>query len=106
LSARSAGHTDHDVDLLTFDAGSITVKDMAVSVSDSFDAATCTDHATEKGVFTITSGTGAYASAKGSGHFTITIDVQATVDPSVPGGCNFDTVTGAVVVDVNGKVKL
>ena len=78
LSGRSAGRTDHAVDLLTFAAGSITVKDMAVTGPENFDAATCTLHENDKGVFHITSGTGAYASAKGNGHFTITINIQAT----------------------------
>ena len=106
VSGRSAGRTDHAVDLLTFAAGSITVKDMAVTGPENLDAATCTLHESDKGVFHITSGTGAYTSAKGNGHFTITINIQATVDPSSPGGCNFDDVTGTVVVNADAKVKL
>src|SRR3954464_133977 len=49
-SGRSAGRTDHNTELLTFADGTVTVKDSGVGTG-SFDASTCTQQFTEKGVW-------------------------------------------------------
>jgi hypothetical protein len=91
---------------LTLPDGTIHVKDRGVE-SGSFDPATCTLHVHATGTWTITGGTGAYADAKGHGHFTAIGTLQATPDPNAPGGCSFEEPpTGTVIIDATGKVSL
>jgi len=97
--------TDHATDLLSLPDGTVSIKDQGVN-SGSFDQATCTLHVHETGIWTIVGGTGAYADAKGHGHFTLTGTVQATPDPNAPGGCAFGPPTGTLVVDATGTVSV
>ena len=106
VSSKQHGRTTHDVDLLTFDAGTITVKDKSVVVSQSLDPSTCTSTEHDKGVFKITKGTGAYEGAKGHGHFTVDVTATGTPDANSPNGCDFSNPTGSAVVEATGRVRL
>ena len=59
-------------DRLSFKAGTLLVKHVPTSSSDSFDNVTCTDQFTEHGIYHVVSGTGAYAHATGYGTYTTT----------------------------------
>ena len=54
----------------------------------------------------ITKGTGAYAKAKGRGHFTSTATVVGTHDTTATHGCNFKNPTGTTVYDATGNVTV
>jgi hypothetical protein len=107
LSQRSAGksHTSHGTFRIDFATGSYSGKFTSIDKSESFDAATCTDTITGKGVDIINKklGTGAYAGLKGHGHFTYVVTVigVATAD-----GCDMSAPTVTNQVEADGVVKL
>jgi hypothetical protein len=107
LSIRQAGksHTSHGTFRVDFTAGSYSGKFTAIDKSESFDAATCTDTITGKGVDVINkkAGTGDYAGLKGHGHFTyiVTVTGVATTD-----GCDMSAPTVSNQIEVDGVVKL
>ena len=67
------------------------------------DKTSCVRTLTEKGVWKIAKGTGAYATAKGHGHYKATGTIQGTHTDS---GCDFTTPTGTIAVTATGKVRL
>ncbi len=83
----------------------MTITALAVRVSRQLDASTCTVTEKDKGVWVITKGTGAFAKAKGAGHFVANATVTGTPDASKPHGCDLANATGKVVVDAKGRVK-
>jgi len=69
LKGKLAGRTHHAVEKLTFGTDTVTIKAVAVRVSRTVDSSTCAVTEKDKGVWKIVSGTGAFAKAKGHGHF-------------------------------------
>ena len=67
LRSRQAGRTHHFVEQLTFGPDTVTIKAVTVRVARRLDASTCTVTERDKGGWTITKGTGAFATAKGAG---------------------------------------
>ncbi len=100
-TSRAAGKSVHATDVFTFDTGTVTVKDKGVR-SLKLDKSTCTRQLSEKGVWKITSGTGAFAHAKGKGHYKATGTIQGV---SGTNGCDFSAPTGTITVTATGKVK-
>jgi hypothetical protein len=100
-TTRVAGKTDHGKDLLTFDGGTVTVKDSGVR-SSKVDKTACTRSFTEKGVWKIVRGTGAFAHAKGQGHYKATGTLQGVAGSN---GCDFSAPTGTITITATGRVK-
>jgi len=105
LKSKTAGRTHHFVEKLTFGSDTITVKAVSVRRSRTIDSSTCAVTETDKGVWKIASGTGAFAKAKGHGHLVATANVTGTPDASKPHGCDFSKLTGTITVDAKGRVK-
>lgn len=100
--SRMHGRADLAKDVLTFAGGTVTVKDAGVRRT-RLDKATCIRSLTEKGVWKIVRGTGAYEHAKGHGHFKATGTIQGTKTAT---GCDFKAPTGTIVVTAKGKVSI
>lgn len=100
-TSRAAGKTVHGKDVLTFDGGTVTVKDSGVRRT-KLDKTSCTKTLTEKGVWKIVKGTGDFAHTKGHGHYKATGTIQGAV---VTGGCNFSAPTGSITIVAKGRVK-
>jgi hypothetical protein len=66
-----------------FSDGTMIMTHRAVYTNDSFDPVTCVDRFIERGTYTLSSGTGAYAGVAGRGAFTGTIQAVGC-DPSGP----------------------
>lgn len=101
-SNRMSGPVSHDLDDLVLTKGTIHVKDVGHDTGTAT-AATCTVRVSEKGVYTITGGTGAYAGIKGHGRFTAVGDIRfAGTAPAC-----FDNApsSGTIVVTAVGVVK-
>jgi glucose/arabinose dehydrogenase len=105
LKSKQAGRTRHFVERLTFGSDTVTLKAVAVRVSRSLDASTCTVAEKDKGAWIITKGTGTLAKAKGAGHFVANATVTGTPDASKPNGCDLSHLTGSIVVTAKGRVK-
>ncbi len=105
LRSRQAGRTHHFVEQLTFGPDTVTIKAVTVRVARRLDASTCTVTERDKGGWTITKGTGAFATAKGAGHLVADATVTGTPDASKPHGCDLSHPTGTVVVQAKGHVK-
>lgn len=58
-------------DLLSFPAGTLTLRHSRTSGTESVDKKTCTDQFTEQGTYQVLSGTGAYAHASGHGTYQL-----------------------------------
>jgi hypothetical protein len=100
-TARVAGKTDHARDVLTFDEGTVTVKDVGVR-SVKLDKTTCTRSLKEKGVWKIVKGTGSFVHTKGHGHYKAVGTIQGTAGTN---GCDFSAPTGSITVTATGRVK-
>jgi hypothetical protein len=99
----------HARDVLTFDAGTVTVRDIGrrtTKLDTSTSTSTCTRTFTERGVWQIRKGTGTFAHAKGQGHYKATGTINGVQGTN---GCDFTAPTGTITVTatghVNGKVK-
>jgi hypothetical protein len=101
-TARVLRRVDIAKDVLTFDGGTVTVKDVGVRRT-KVDATTCIKTFTEKGLWTIARGTGAYAHAKGHGHYKATGTIQGVHNDAT---CIFKSPTGTIVVTADGKVRI
>jgi hypothetical protein len=101
-TSRVHRHVDLAKDVLTFDGGTVVVKDVGVRRA-KLDKTTCTRSFTEKGVWKIARGTDAYANAKGHGHFKATGTIQGAHTET---GCDFTAPTGTIVVTAKGKVSV
>ena len=100
-TSRIAGKSTHGRDVITFDGGTVTVKDAGVR-SAKVDKTTCVKQVKEKGVWKIVRGTGDFAHTKGHGHYKATGSIQGAV---VTGGCDFSAPTGTITVVATGRVK-
>ena len=98
---RVAGKSTHGRDVITFDSGTVTVKDAGVR-SSKLDKTTCVKQVSEKGVWKVVSGTGDFAHTKGHGHYKATGSIQGAV---VTDGCDFSAPTGTITVVATGRVK-
>jgi hypothetical protein len=105
LKGKLAGRTHHAVVKLTFGTDTVTIKAVAVRVSRTIDSSTCAVTEKDKGVWKITSGTGAFAKAKGHGHLVANANVTGTPDATKKNGCDFSKLTGTITVDAKGRVK-
>ena len=105
LKSKTTGRVHHFLEKLTFGSDTVTVKAVTVRRSRTIDSATCAVTETDKGVWKITTGTGAFAQAKGYGHLVATANVTGTPDASKPHGCDFSKLTGTITVDAKGRVK-
>jgi hypothetical protein len=105
LRSKTSGRVHHFLEKLTFGSDTVTIKAVTVRRSRTIDSTTCAVTETDKGVWKITSGTGAFAKAKGHGHLVATANVTGTPDTSKPHGCDFSKLTGTITVDAKGRVK-
>ena len=95
-------HIDIAKDVLTFAGGTVTVRD-GVFAGPSSTRPAASGLSPKRAVWKIAKGTGAYATAKGHGHYKATGTIQGTHTDS---GCDFTTPTGTIVVTATGKVRL
>jgi hypothetical protein len=105
-SERDTGNAFHETETFVFAGGTLAVKANDVNTSVSFDPASCTGVFTFKGNFSITSGTGDFAGAKGHGHFTGRSTIIFGPDPGSPEGCDFNQMSGSIHGEALAKVKL
>jgi len=105
LKGKLAGRTHHFVEQLTFGSDTVTIKAVAVRVHRTVDSSTCAVTEKDRGVWKITSGTGAFANAKGEGRLVANASVTGTPDSTKPHGCDFSHLTGTVTVDAKGRVR-
>jgi hypothetical protein len=96
----------HDLDDLVFGSDVLHIKINGRNIPGPIDHPACTGHFGVAGTYVVTGGEGAFADAKGHGHFSGEGTLQGTPDPTGPGGCNFDQATGALVIDAPGVIKL
>jgi hypothetical protein len=101
VAGKGAQRSVHAKDVLTFDTGTVTVKDSGVRRTTT-DTTTCATTLNEKGIWKIVSGTGDFAHSKGHGHYKATGTIQGAV---VTGGCDFSAPTGTITVTATGRVK-
>ena len=103
-SRRSSGFMSHDIDVLVFDNGTVSVKDGGREV-DTPDPQACTVTVSEAGNYVLTGGTGAYEGVQGHGLFTASGVIQFA---GTPGNCDFNhaPTSGTVTVTAPGVVKL
>jgi hypothetical protein len=92
---------DRARDVFTFDAGTVTVRDIGRRTS-KLDASMCTRTFTERGGWKIARGTGSFAHAKGHGHYKATGTIHGVTSAS---GCDFSAPTGTIIVTATGKVN-
>jgi hypothetical protein len=104
LKGKIAGRTHHFVVQLTFGQDTVTIKAQTHRVSRTL-GANCAVTEQDKGVWQITKGTGAFATAKGVGRLVANANVTGTADASKPNGCDYSHLTGTITVDAKGRVK-
>ena len=86
-------------DRFTLKAGTLLIKHTPTSSTDSFDKVTCTDQFTERGIYKIVSGSGAYAHVSGFGTYQTT-GVIIGCSPNKP------PTALSVIVHAAGPLKL
>jgi hypothetical protein len=100
-TTRLKNRVDKARDVFTFANGTVTAKDVGRRTS-KLDKTSCTRTFTERGVWTIARGTGAFAHAKGHGRYKATGTVNGVHGTS---GCDFHAPTGMITVTATGKVN-
>ena len=100
-TSRVKRRVDRAKDVLTFSTGTVTLRDVGVRRT-KLDATTCTRTLTERGVWVITHGTGAFKHARGHGKYKATGTIQGVQGTS---GCDFSAPTGSITVTAKGKVN-
>src|SRR6185437_15988494 len=97
-------HVKHRIDrardVFTFSNGTVTAKDVGRRTTKT-DTSSCTRTFTERGVWKIARGTGAFAHAKGQGHYKATGTINGV---HATNGCDFHAPTGTIAVTATGKV--
>jgi hypothetical protein len=108
LSDHQAGKSPvhHGTFRIDFADGSLFGKYTSIQKSSTFNPTTCTETDKGKGVSILNKqlGTGVFAGAKGTGHFTFVTTITRTVTPT--GGCDMSAPTVSTQVEDQGHIKL